>query len=144
MTANFYKNTSDNRYLHKTLETIADNVPCVFKQDTSMINPSIIISRDNYNNNCNYVYLAKTNRYYYVRDKVFSQQKVEIILYVDVRSSFNFSNCNCIARRSTNKYNAYLNDSQYQRLQYSKYALQKFPKGFSKATKFVLTVAGGV
>ena len=144
MTVNFYKNTSDNRYLHKTLETIAENIPCTFKQDTSMIEPTIIISPNNYNKNCNYVYISETDRYYFVRDRIFSQQRIEILLSVDVRSSFNFSNCNCIAKRSTNKYNAYLNDTQYQRLQYSKYALQKFPKGFSKLTKFILTIAGGV
>ena len=141
---NMYRNTSDNRYLNKTLNILAENVPCDFKDDTSAVEPTIIISPDAYTPACNYVYLSDTDRYYYVADRVFSQQRVELILSIDVRMSFDFSNCNCIAVRSTNKYNAYLNDSEYSRLQYSAPVLHKFGGGFSKDNKYILTIAGGV
>ena len=138
-----YKNLSDNRYLHKTLNMLAENVPCDFKDDTSAVEPTIIISPDAYNPQCNYVYLSDTDRYYYVADRIFSQQRVGLKLSVDVRSSFDFSNCKCIANRSSNKYNSYLNDNKYTALQYANPVLKKFNGGFNKNLYYVLTIAGG-
>ena len=140
---NMYKNLSDNRYLHKTLNMLAENVPCDFKDDTSAVEPTIIISPDAYNPQCNYVYLSDTDRYYYVADRIFSQQRVGLKLSVDVRSSFDFSNCKCIANRSSNKYNSYLNDNKYTALQYANPVLKKFNGGFNKNLYYVLTIAGG-
>ena len=139
---NMYRNTSDNRYLNKTLNMLAENVPCTFKDDTSANEPTIIISPDAYTPACNYVYLSDTDRYYYVVDRVFSQQRVELVLSVDVRMSFNFSNCDCIALRSSNKYNMYLDDNEYARLQYNEVYTKPFPASFSKELNFILLIAG--
>ena len=139
---NMYRNTSDNRYLNKTLNMLAENVPCDFKDDTSAVEPTIIISPDAYNPQCNYVYLSDTDRYYYVVDRVFSQQRVELKLSVDVRMSFNFSNCDCIALRSSNKYNMYLDDNEYARLQYNEVYTKPFPNAFSKTLNYILMIAG--
>lgn len=139
---NMYTNTSDNRYLHKNITMLAENVPCTFKDDTSAVEPTIIISPDAYNPQCNYVYLSDTDRYYYVVDRVFSQQRVELVLSVDVRMSFNFSNCDCIALRSSNKYNMYLDDNEYARLQYNEVYTKPFPNAFSKTLNYILLIAG--
>lgn len=121
---------------------LAENVPCDFKDDTSAVEPTIIISPDAYNPQCNYVYLSDTNRYYYVSDRVFSQQRVELKLSIDVRMSFDFSNCDCIALRSSNKYNMYLDDNEYARLQYNEVYTKPFPTSFSKELNFILLIAG--
>ena len=139
---NMYRNTSDNRYLNKTLNMLSENVPCDFKDDTSAVEPTIIISPDAYTPACNYVYLSDTDRYYYVVDRVFSQQRVELKLSVDVRMSFNFSNCDCIALRSSNKYNMYLDDNEYARLQYNEVYTKPFPNAFSKTLNYILMIAG--
>ena len=139
---NMYRNTSDNRYLNKTLNILAENVPCTFKDDTSAVEPTIIISPDAYTPACNYVYLSDTDRYYYVADRVFSQQRVELKLSIDVRMSFNFSNCDCIALRSSNKYNMYLDDNEYARLQYNEVFTKPFPNAFSKTLNYILMIAG--
>ena len=139
---NMYRNTSDNRYLNKTLNILAENVPCTFKDDTSAVEPTIIISPDAYTPACNYVYLSDTDRYYYVADRVFSQQRVELKLSIDVRMSFNFSNCDCIALRSSNKYNMYLDDNEYARLQYNEVYTKPFPNAFSKTLNYILMIAG--
>ena len=139
---NMYKNLSDNRYLHKTLNMLAENVPCDFKDDTSAVEPTIIISPDAYTPACNYVYLSDTDRYYYVADRVFSQQRVELKLSIDARMSFNFSNCDCIALRSSNKYNMYLDDNEYARLQYNEVYTKPFPNAFSKELNYILLIAG--
>lgn len=139
---NMYRNTSDNRYLNKTLNILAENVPCTFKDDTSAVEPTIIISPDAYTPACNYVYLSDTDRYYYVADRVFSQQRVELKLSIDVRMSFDFSNCDCIALRSSNKYNMYLDDNEYARLQYNEVYTKPFPNAFSKELNYILLIAG--
>lgn len=139
---NMYRNTSDNRYLNKTINMLAENVPCDFKDDTSAVEPTIIISPDAYTPACNYVYLSDTDRYYYVADRVFSQQRVELKLSIDVRMSFNFSNCDCIALRSSNKYNMYLDDNEYARLQYNEVYTKPFPNAFSKELNYILLIAG--
>jgi len=139
---NMYRNISDNRYLNKTINMLAENVPCDFKDDTSAVEPTIIISPDAYNPQCNYVYLSDTDRYYYVSDRVFSQQRVELKLSIDVRMSFDFSNCDCIALRSSNKYNMYLDDNEYARLQYNEVYTKPFPTSFSKELNFILLIAG--
>lgn len=139
---NMYRNTSDNRYLNKTLNILAEDVPCTFKDDTSAVEPTIIISPDAYTPACNYVYLSDTDRYYYVADRIFSQQRVELKLSIDVRMSFNFSNCDCIALRSSNKYNMYLDDNEYARLQYNEVYTKPFPNAFSKSLNYILMIAG--
>lgn len=139
---NMYRNTSDNRYLHKTINMLAEDVPCTFKDDTSAVNPTIIISPDAYNAACNYVYLSDTDRYYFVTDRIFSQQRVELNLSVDVLMSFNFANCDCIALRSSNKYNMYLDDNEYARLQYNEVYTKPFPNAFSKTLNYILMIAG--
>lgn len=139
---NMYVNTSDNRYLNKSLTVIAENVPCDFKADTSASEPVIILSPDAYDASCNYVYLSDTGRYYFVVDRRFSQQSIELVLSVDVRSSFDFSNCDCIALRSSSDYNMYLDDNQYTRLQYSEVYTKPFPNQFSKSLNYILMIAG--
>ena len=142
-----YTNTSDNRYLNKNITQIGSSaITCTFKDNTSMENPAIIISPDAYDASCNYVYLTDTSRYYYVVDVEFSQQRVILHLKVDVLMSFaaGIGAANCIALRSTNKYNSYLNDPMYSRLQYNKPVLKKFDNSFSKNNQFILTIAGGV
>ena len=139
---NMYRNTSDNRYLNKTLNMLAEDVPCTFKDDTSAVEPTIIISPDAYTPACNYVYLSDTDRYYYVADRVFLQQRVELKLSIDVRMSFDFSNCDCIALRSSNKYNMYLDDNEYARLQYNDVYTKPFPNAFNKTLNYILMIAG--
>lgn len=139
---NMYTNTSDNRYLHKNITMLAENVPCTFKDDTSAVEPTIIISPDAYTPACNYVYLSDTDRYYFVTDRIFSQQRVELVLSIDVLMSFNFANCDCIALRSSNKFNMYLDDNEYARLQYNNVYTKPFPNAFSKSLNYILMIAG--
>ena len=140
---NMYTNTSDNRYLHKNITLLAEDVPCTFKDDTSAVNPTIIISPDAYNAACNYVYLSDTDRYYFVTDRIFSQQRVGLVLSVDVLMSFNFANCQVIAARSSNKFNTYLNDPRYPHVQFANPVLKAFPNSFNNHLSAVLTIAGG-
>lgn len=141
-----YTNTSDNRVINKSLTQIGSALTCTFKDNTSMENPTIIISPDAYSSACNYGYLSDTGRYYYVVDVEFSQQRVLLHLKVDVLKSFatGIKGSKCIARRSSNKYNAFINDSDYPALAYGQPITLKFNSTpFSKNWNIILTVAGG-
>ena len=144
MTINLYVNTSDNRYLQKTIASVLDNVPCVFKEDTSLENPTVIISPDNFRHNANYVYIPELSRYYYITDKTFSKQRVMLHLKCDVLMSFKDSikQCECVAIRSANQFNNYLDDNLMTRLAYSDIYLKKFPNSLDKNLTLILVVGG--
>lgn len=133
------------RYLSKNLtnEKIVNDV--ILKDNTSDKEPTIIISNAVMDKAYNYVWLSTFNRYYSVVGKEYSQQKIILRLTRDAKSSFvnELKNCDCIAGRSSSKYNSYLNDELYPRLQYNKPVTKLFPKGFSKKLNFVLTISGG-
>lgn len=146
MSLTMYTNTSDNRYISKSITQIgATPISCTFKDDTTMENPAVIISPGAYDASCNYCYLSDTGRYYYVTDVEFSQQRVVLFLKVDVLMSFasDIKSSKCIAARSSNKYNSYISDGRYSSLQYGNPILKKFPIGFNKHLAYVLTIAGG-
>ena len=144
MNVNFYINNSDDRYLQKNITAVLANVPCIFKEDTSLENPTIVISPDNFRQNVNYVYIPELSRYYYVTDKTFSKQRVLLHLRCDVLMSFKdyIKNCECVAIRSANMFNNYLDDNQMTRLAYSDIYLKKFPNSLDKNLSLILVVGG--
>lgn len=144
-TVKFYQNTSDNRYLSKSISQKGTDISCSFKDDTTQEDPVLVISPTNYQSDANYCYISDTGRYYYITNVTFSQQRVYVHLKVDVLMSFGsaISGCKCIASRSQNKYNSYLNDERYPALQYTNPVLKVFPSGFNKHLSYILTIAGG-
>lgn len=144
MSLQMYTCTSDNRCISKSKTAIGSPISCTFKDDTTMENPSVIISADAYSAACNYVYLDDTNRYYYVADVVFSQQRCILQLKVDVLMSFaaEIKLSKCIAARSSSSFNMYVNDERYNALEYSNVFTKPFPNSFSKSLEYVLIVGG--
>ena len=143
-TVRFYQNTSDNRYLSKSITQKGTDVSCSFKENTTQEDPILIISPTNYQSSANYCYISDTGRYYYIVNVTFSQQRVFIHLRVDVLMSFasGIQSAECVAERSSNKYNNYLPDNELTRLAYSDIYLKKFPRGLNKDLKLVLVIGG--
>lgn len=143
MSLTMYTNSSDNRAINKNI-TLLSTVNCTFKDNTSMETPAIVISREAYNSNCNYVYLSDTGRYYYVVDVEFSKQSVIYKLKVDVLKSFasDILQCEAVALRSATQYNNYLDDPEMSRLAYSDIYLKKFPNSLNKNLNLMLVVGG--
>ena len=134
------------RYLNKNL-TDAKNVDVILKDNCDDAKPVIVLSNGALNKAYNYIYLPTFNRYYAVESKEYSQQKIILHLIRDAKTSFNTEllNCKCIASRSENRYNTYLNDAKYSRLQYSQPVLKQFTGGtnFDKELSPILIIAGG-
>lgn len=64
-----YRNFSDNRYVNKNIEKLAD-VTATWYENNSNVNPTIKFTYNNPNvlNDCNYVKIPYFGRYYYVTD----------------------------------------------------------------------------
>ena len=107
-----YVNASDEHVLDKSITKVHDNVNVILKDDTNLINPVIIVS-GSLAPSYNYVYLTDFNRYYYVRDITYSQQRYYIALEVDVLMSFNaaIKSLEVIANRSSSRFNVYQPDN---------------------------------
>ena len=137
-----YVNASDEHVLDKSITKVHDNVNVILKDDTNMINPVIIVS-GSLAPSYNYVYLTDFNRYYYVRDITYSQQRYYIALEVDVLMSFKaaINDLEVIANRSSSRFNVYQPDNSIPFLQRNIIATQKFPSGFGSES-LILAVNG--
>lgn len=138
-----YRNASEEHVLDKQLTVVNSDVSAMFKDDTNMINPTIIIS-SLISKNFNYVYISDTDRYYYVNDMTYSQQRTFINLSVDVLMSFNaeIKGLNVIANRSSSYYNVYQTDSSIPFENRNVISTQPFSGGFN-GQSMLLAVNGG-
>lgn len=144
MTIQMYTNNSDNRAVNKSITAIGSAITCVFKDNTTLENPTVIISPSAFSQSCNYVYIDTLGRYYYVTDVEYSQQKCYLKLAVDVLMSFaaDIKKANAVCVRSSNRFNNYFQDNQTTVLTYNNYYIKKFPSGFSKTLSNILVLGG--
>lgn len=138
-----YRNASEEHVLNKQLTPVNSNINAMFKDDTNMVNPTIIIS-SLLSKNFNYVYISDTNRYYYVTDMTYSQQRTLITLAVDVLMSFKdeIKNLTVIANRSSSYYNVYQRDDTIPFENRNIVTTQNFGGGFA-GQSLILAVNGG-
>lgn len=143
MTITTYRNASEEHVLDKQLTVVNSGVTAMFKDDTNMINPTIIIS-SLLSKNFNYVYISDTDRYYYVTDMTYSQQRTLITLAVDVLMSFNseIKDLYVIANRSSSYFNLYQKDDSIPFENRNLIATQPFSSGFG-GESLILAVNGG-
>ena len=145
MTISTYTCTADEHVLDKSgyLTISSSAVSAIIKDDTNMINPTLIVS-NSIGNDFNYVYISEFNRYYYVRDIVHSQQRYYIELEVDPLYSFKseIDELTVIANRSSSYYNTYQDDNTIPFLANRHVATQPFPAGFT-GNSWILAVCGG-
>lgn len=149
--------TGDERYIDKTsylheIESEHDNEDGSFNvvmlEDTSVEEPTFVLSRIHFWKKCNYVFCQDMNRYYYVRDVVLSQGKVYIKCHVDVLMTYKnaIKQQQIIVKRSQSNYNKYLVDDIYKTCASPEIRVKKFSKpsnAFGKDNRhFVLCVVG--
>ena len=144
MIINFYKNLSDKRYVNKNLKSEKSNVTAILKDNTNIKNPIIIVENFSELKSCNYIYISEFERFYYITDIEFSQQRVLIYCECDVLMSFKdeIKNLKCILSRQENRKNLYLNDDRAKAYENSIIETIQFPFGFDRQA-FVLAICGG-
>lgn len=141
---NLMQNFSPKEALSKNTISLS-NISGTLRDGTSIINPVIRFQGDISNFvNCNYMYISKFNRFYFVdnitsvRDNIF-----EISAHVDVLSTYQneIRSNTAIVRRQENDWNLYLNDGSFKVYQNPMVITKSFPGGFT-TQQFVLAVAG--
>lgn len=143
MTLNTYTNNSDDYKLNKSLTAVESDISISLKDDTEIINPIVILSR-NVNTSFNYCYIPQLHRYYFVRGFTHSQDRIYVNLEVDALMSFKsqINNLTIIADRSSNIYNCYQCDNEIPFENRNIISTQPFSGGFL-GQSLILAVNGG-
>lgn len=148
MEVKLYINTSDNRYINKTLtdEKIYSNV--VIKQESDSYKPTIRITTTDNLSIHNYCYIARYGRYYYITNcTVYPNNVWEIELKCDVLMTYKPSllNTEMVLERGANDYNLYMDDNKWFVNCQKQRKVINFNSSFSGATdELIMTVIGGV
>ena len=122
MQGTLYINSSDERYVNKSLSNIGEYT-IVFKSDENSIRPTLKISDSNIPETANYVYLSELNRYFYIRNKRYSKQCIYLECELDPLMSFRsqLGSMEAIISRNERLYNLYLSDEKMEMLNYPYY-----------------------
>lgn len=108
-----YNTNSDPRKLNKSLTQIS-TISVRLKDDTDIMRPVIELDSANLPPTANYCYIEKFGRYYFInRQGITTGRDLTLTLDVDVLMSFAdiIKNSRVVAKRTSNKYNRYINDS---------------------------------
>ena len=142
-----YKNNSEDYALTKSLSAQLTLADCVFKEDSSVENPNIVVSTGTDITECNYMYIADLHRYYFIREIGVVRAGVYYIRgHVDVLSTYasEIKACSAIIARQENLFNMYLDDPEFKTLNKSDVVTKRFSgTSFTKNMQYVLVVAGG-
>lgn len=146
MNIKLYKTSSDKRVATKVTTEIATVTGVVLKENTSVVNP-IIVLKDTVSNiiDCNYIYIGAFKRYYFVTDKISVKNGLwELHLHCDVLSTYwsQLKECDAIVKRQETDYNAYITDTATPVLPQRKVERIPFYGNAFNTTSYVLAVNG--
>ena len=118
MRITFYSNVSDSIVVNKKINYISSISDAKIINETDILNPSIIVSRNFYDNiitQANYLYIDKFHRYYHINNISFADSMIVIDCSVDVLMSYKdeIKKLYCTVKRNENIKNGYLNDDNY-------------------------------
>lgn len=136
-------NSSPVEKIGKTLSA-GNTYNCALKDDTSVLDPVIIIQTSDNIYTYNYMYISDFGRYYFINDIVsLNNNRWMIKAHVDVLETYkaNILNNNAVIKRQENLFNLYLDDPEFHVLNYERVQTLKFPaNAFSKNLTYVLVV----
>ena len=147
-----YVNYSDNLKLNKNIEAVEANVNVVLKDSTDILRPVIRLSMRYYGTPSkpayfNYCYISEFGRYYFVKNRTYAQQYLEVTLEVDPWMSWlsYLNDVELIANRSSSRFDLYLPDNDLPVRADANVRVVPFYNGFTAEgnEEFILAVAGG-
>lgn len=147
MVINVYKNESDNISLDKKI-TVLGTFNGVLKEKTSVINPIILVSTTNYNIcKANYMSIEEFGRLYFVNNIESVRNGIWALhCHVDVLATYkdNIRNLTAVVRRQKNRYNLFLDDSDFKSYVNTFEQTLIFPNSLSSGGKnYLLLTSGG-
>ena len=145
-----YINNSDARILNKKLveiypeDSAVPNFPINMLEDTSIIDPTFILGTATNVMKANYMFVPDLKRYYYIKDKILSKNRIYAQCHVDVLMSFKeaIKDTWAIMERQENNFDLYLNDSLISIENPNDIRTINFPSGFNESTNYLLIIAG--
>lgn len=142
----FYKTNSPKNKLVKSLTSIG-TFSCALKDNTSVLNPVLIISTNENLYNSNYIEITTFNRKYFITDiKSIGNNRWEVSAHVDVLNTYasEIKSNSAVIRRQENVYNLYLNDPDFLTYNYDRIQTKKFTpvSGFHKQLTYRLIING--
>lgn len=147
MIINVYKNSSEANSLDKNLTLLGD-FSGVLKEETSVINPTILVSTNDINIcHANYMYISEFERRYFINNIESIRNGLWALhCHVDVLSTYkgNIRNLQAVVRRQRNKYNLFLDDPEFKSYVNTFEQTLLFPNGVSSTGKnYLLLTSGG-
>lgn len=144
MTITFYNNESDAIVVSKKITSISSINNAKIINETDIVNPSIIVSRNFYDSiilKANYLYIDKLERYYFINNISFAESMIVIDCTVDVLMSYKkqIRNLTCTVTRNENLKNGYLNDDNYNIQAYKQVVCKMFPNGINNDSIILMT-----
>ena len=154
MVAKIYKTKSAPNVVNKTISEVVTFEEVIFKEDTSLLNPTIIINgvsnASSYTiediGTSNYFSIPKVNRYYFITDiTMMSGGRVAITGKVDVLMSFksDILGSTQLIVRQEKKTNNYLIDTDIPLSSKKQVIEHEFGDSISDSGYYILAVNGG-
>lgn len=143
MTFKMYKNESERDDINKKLTYVAD-LTGYFKDDTQLINPTLILSTSFAISTENYFIINGYN--YFVNNVTFSQSRQYVDLEIDDLETFKTAILNqyAVLGRSYNHFNIYQVDTDMPMRNDSDITVKMFPNGFTDESWLLTTTGGSV
>lgn len=89
MIVTFYRNLSDDLVINKNLERVGDVMFNFKTTRVDVVNPVLVLSKSQVNDECNYCYIDGLKRYYFIEEsEVVSSKLVRLSLGVDVLETY--------------------------------------------------------
>jgi len=143
ITINLYQNKSPDNKIGKDLEQITTLTGTV-RDETSILNPVILIEDSTALSACNYMFIPEFGRYYYITDiKKPRTGLAELSGRCDVLQSFSgeiLANT-AVIERQEEQWNLYIDDGTFRVYNNPILITKAFPSGFS-GMSYVLAVTG--
>lgn len=146
MKLTYYNNTSDARYINKSIMQINQNpIHIEILENTSVAKPTFKMKDNDLYMTANYCWVDTLRRYYYIDNITLSNGYAYLECTCDVLMTYKgeLAKRSPYVRRSENKYNLYQIDDKMKLYNYRAMQRVEFPGGFDKdVQEFVLCVIG--
>lgn len=114
------------------------------REETSIIDPVILIEYSGTLTNVNYAYISEFHRYYFITQIESVRTGLwRVYMHCDVLKTYaqGILNCQCVVARNENKFNLLLNDAYFKVYSDPRVQVLPFPQKFS-GESYVLVMAG--
>lgn len=112
---NVYLTNTTKKHNSTYIPAAGRQVPCMLKEGSSVINPTLIFERANVGHQYNYVYIPDFGRRYFVDDIVYDGARIYYDCSVDVLASYKstIGASSAYVLRASHTYNEYVIDQYY-------------------------------